>query len=195
MKQEYQLTAADFVRYPVWIGVHNYDSDEAWYDEADEETYRPWTGALPFAEKRGIVLVRATFELADGSTLPGYCSPRSEDWDVAPAPYMTKSGIVTLRSWSATHGGTKLSLMALLNPSVFVGCDAVGFHLGAPSIRADRVRQFYSLIGKRPSDVFPVKFAADKKFATGIGSGQLDGLFYFPVNGSSYEIDTGESSL
>jgi len=53
MRQEYDLTPADFNRCPVWVSVHNHDSDEPWYDQADENTFRPWTGALPFAEPRG----------------------------------------------------------------------------------------------------------------------------------------------
>jgi hypothetical protein len=67
LKQEYALSLADFSRQPVWVGVHNFDSDEPWYEQSDEETFRPWTGPLPFAETRGFVLAAATFELADGT--------------------------------------------------------------------------------------------------------------------------------
>src|SRR5689334_3630758 len=56
MKQDYDLTPEDFLRYPVWIGVHNYDYGQPWYEKADEQTFRPWTEPLPFAEKRGTPL-------------------------------------------------------------------------------------------------------------------------------------------
>lgn len=43
LKQIGALSLSDFLRHPVWVGVHTRDTDEPWYDETDEETYRPWT--------------------------------------------------------------------------------------------------------------------------------------------------------
>src|SRR6185369_7948419 len=121
LKQECDFTSRDFERFPVWIGVHNYDIDEPWYDECDEETYRPWTGQLPFTEKRGIALVAATIEFADGSIYPGYYQSTRENWDTPPSPSKTLEGApITNPSWSARLGGTQLSVLALLNPTVFV---------------------------------------------------------------------------
>ena len=111
LKQEWELTHADFKRFPVWIGIHNYDIDEPWYDESDEETFRPWTGQLPFVNKKGIALVATTFEFADGSIYPGYCQATPESWDVTPPPSQTRDGTpITYRSWSTSHGGTQLSV-------------------------------------------------------------------------------------
>jgi len=196
MKQWGDLTAADFERHPVWIGVHNYDDDEPWYEESDEETFRPWTGRLPFAEGRGIVLVAATFELADGSVYPGYCQATPDDWD-SPLPPMTMPDGSRSKpsSWSATHGETKLSVMGLLSPEIFIGGRSFDFGLGHPTRRRDAVRSFYAAIRKKPHEVFPVRFAADPKLATGIISGTLDGFFYCPMGGAPSEIDTGESFL
>src|SRR5215475_9468923 len=93
LKQEGDLTQADFERFPVWIGVHNYDSDEEpWYEESDEETYRPWTGPLPFAEEKGIALVATTFQFADGSIYAGYCQATWENWDTTPPPSKAMDG-------------------------------------------------------------------------------------------------------
>jgi hypothetical protein len=196
MKQEPDLTPVDFERHPVWIGVHNYDSDEPWYEQSDEETYRPWTGRLPFSENRGIALVAATFKVADGSTYSGYCTAVRENWDEAPPSYTTPSGNkVTPQSWSATHGGTKLSVLDLINPSIFLNGHPFDFHLGVTGRRKSRVRRFYTAIGKQPHDVFPLRFAADEGLTAGITSGKLDGFFYFPMGAESFEIDTGESML
>jgi hypothetical protein len=41
LKQFGDLTPADFERHPGWIGCHTADYDGAWYDETDEETFRP----------------------------------------------------------------------------------------------------------------------------------------------------------
>lgn len=44
LKQFGDLTHEDFDRHPVWIGCHVADYDELWYEDTDEETFRPWTG-------------------------------------------------------------------------------------------------------------------------------------------------------
>jgi hypothetical protein len=83
LKQEWELRQADFQRFPVWIGVHNNDFDESWYAQADEQTYRPWTGPLPFAGRGAhpVLFVAATFEFADGSAFPGFFNPATDKWD------------------------------------------------------------------------------------------------------------------
>lgn len=72
------LTPAHFARHPVWIVCHIPDYDEPWYDETDEETFRPWTGPLPVAATEGMLLARAAFVLADGSRLSGFLTPAVE---------------------------------------------------------------------------------------------------------------------
>src|SRR5690349_7016174 len=126
MKQEYDLSAADFLRHPAWVGVHNYDSGEPWYKKADEETFRPWLGPLPFVETRGFVLVSATFDLADGSSYSGFCRSVGHDWD------MSFESMGGPRSWTETHGGGQLSVLGLQCPTLFVDDRQLYFELGAP---------------------------------------------------------------
>src|SRR5262249_48738508 len=61
-----ELTAEDFAQHPVWISVHGLDEEEPWYDEdgCNEETFRPWTGALPVSPEEGLLLVAAIFTVA-----------------------------------------------------------------------------------------------------------------------------------
>jgi len=47
LKQAGDLVAANFEAHPVWVSCHVVDYDEPWYDDTDEETFRPWLGALP----------------------------------------------------------------------------------------------------------------------------------------------------
>jgi hypothetical protein len=75
MKQERDLSPADFVRHPVWIAVHNYDSNEPCYEQSDEETFRPWMGPDPFAEKSGFVLVSATLSWPMAASIPDITDP------------------------------------------------------------------------------------------------------------------------
>lgn len=196
LKQLATLSPEDFARQPVWIGVHNYDSDEPWHEQSDEETFRPWTGQLPFNEQRGSALVATRFALADGSTYGGYCQAVRHDWDLPPNPYTMPNGfLITPQSWSARHGGTKLSVLSILSPTVFVCGRPFGFGLGVPKVRKRKVRQFYSAIQKKPCEVFPVRFAGLPGLANGVTSGTLEGFFYFPMGGAPFEIDTGESLL
>jgi hypothetical protein len=58
LKQFNDLTPADFQRHPVWIACHTEDFAEPWFNETDEETFRPWIGALPVGPSDGMVLAR-----------------------------------------------------------------------------------------------------------------------------------------
>ena len=75
LKQFGELEAEDFLHHPVWIGCHTADYDESWYEDTDEETFRPFTGKLPADPGEGTLLVRAVIQLKDGSQYPGFVSP------------------------------------------------------------------------------------------------------------------------
>jgi hypothetical protein len=64
--------------------VHAADADEPWYGETDEETFRPWLGALPVGPDDGWFLVRATFTLADGTALAGFVTPHAKKQPAGP---------------------------------------------------------------------------------------------------------------
>ena len=46
LKSSGELSQVDFVRHPVWTNCHVADYDEPWYDDTDEETFRPFFGGL-----------------------------------------------------------------------------------------------------------------------------------------------------
>lgn len=64
-----ELGPEDFERHPVWILCHPADYDEPWYEDTDEETFRPWMEDLPATVLRGTLLVRARFERME-ATIP-----------------------------------------------------------------------------------------------------------------------------
>jgi hypothetical protein len=72
LKQVGALVPADFDRHPVWFFVHALDYGEPWHDETDEDTVRPWTGDLPLRPGDATFVAGATFQLADGTALPGF---------------------------------------------------------------------------------------------------------------------------
>jgi hypothetical protein len=148
LKQFGDLTAADFERYPVWIACHTDDFAEPWFNETDEETFRPWIGPLPVGPSDGILLVRASFEFHDGSRHDGFLTPASKEGDL----------------------GT-------LQPHLFVSGESFGFWGGMAGVRPDRRMAFYEALGKGPEAVFPIRFSTDPDLATGVAAAQVNGFY------------------
>jgi hypothetical protein len=198
LKDQCFLTEIDFRRYPVWVRVQDYDRDEYWFQDSTEQTYRPWDGLLPLEpdSQFPFVLLAASFRLSSGECYPGYFQPATEEWDTPLQPRNTKDGTFAKPlQWSVRHGGTLLSILALHSPVVFIGDKAYDFHLRRdPETRKKSVLDFYTAVGKRPDEVFPVEFSAAPALFRGIVSGRLDGFYTFPPN-RPFEIDNGERYL
>jgi hypothetical protein len=148
LKQLKALSLTDFDRHPVWIGCHGVDDGEPWYDETDEATFRPWTGALPADRGEGMLLVRAVLELADGTRLIGFVTPAFKDADV----------------------GTQ-------QPHIFAGQRLFRFWGGMPGVAADERQALYAALKRSPDAIFPLRFNADANFATGVVTGRIDGFY------------------
>lgn len=195
LKDQALLTASDFDRYPVWVRAQDYDRDEPWYPDTTEQTYRPWNGPLPLqpTSQFPFVLLAASFRFPSGETYPGYFQPAAEEWDTPLSPRKMRDGTFAKPlQWSVRRGGTPLSILALHRPVIFVHDQAYDFHLRRDlGLRKKSVLEFYNAIGKRPEEVFPIKFSADPSLFKGIASGRLDGFYAFPLD-KPFEIDTGE---
>jgi hypothetical protein len=151
------LTAEDFIENPVWIAVHGMDEDEPWYDEddCDEETFRPWTGALPVNPEEGMLLVEAIFTLADGADLAGFMTPQ--------------------------HDGEPLDL-GTVQPHVFSQNKVHGFWDGMFRRKEEDQRAFYQSLNKTAREIFPITFSAKPGLASGQHKGKIEG-FYFTEAG------------
>ncbi|MGS0765193.1 hypothetical protein [Syntrophomonas curvata] len=155
IKQFGELTLHDFYEYPVWVQCHVMDYEEPWYDETDEETFRPWLGELPVSPSLAIFLVKSKFILADGTKYDGFITPGEPG----------KSNNV---------GG-----LGYIQPYVFVNNKKkIGFWFGILSDNyvKEEKKLIYSLIGKKPEDIFPILFEADKKLAGGVVKGTVPGF-------------------
>jgi hypothetical protein len=208
LKQECDLTQADFEREPVWVGVHNHDPKDdpvnaPWYKDADEQTYRPWKGALPFNETRGWARVAATIVLADGTAYPGSVRTVGDDWDqVIPGRRLRDGSFTKPLQWSARRGGSPLSVLLLQNPVLFVGTEVLDFRMGKDFVgdparsfrRQERILRFYRVLAKLPHQVFPVRFSANAGLATGVVDGRLDGFVSSELD-KPLEMSTGASYL
>jgi hypothetical protein len=154
LKQFGDLTPADFVEHPVWASVHTLDYDEPWYDETDEETFRPWAGELPVSPEAGIFLVRAKLTLADGRVLDGFITPQhhSEAMDLG-----------AIQPQAFLPSGTR--------------CD---FWDGMFKRDPKERNILYRELGNDSTSVFPIQFAAERGFATGHVDGTIPGFCWRP---------------
>ena len=149
LRQASDLKAGDFGKHPVWVHCHVVDYDESWYDDTDEETFRPWLGALPINPSHAIFLVTAEFVFANGSTFEGFVTPATEPADIA-----------------------------TMQPHVFVGEERVGFFGGVFGVPEDTRVRFHHAVGGS-TGVFPVTFAAKPTLARGIVSGTVHGFYRY----------------
>jgi hypothetical protein len=148
LKQFADLVETDFQRHPVWIQCHIVDYDEPWHDETDEETFRPWTGETPADPSDGMLLVRATGTLPDGTRFPGVLTPASEADD-----------------------------LGSLQPHLFVAGTLFGFWGGGVGVSEERRAAFYAALRRGSDDTFPVRFEADNGLCRGVTSVEVLGFY------------------
>ena len=157
-----ELTPEDFERHPVWILCHTADYKKPWYKDVDEETFRPWTEELPATVLRETLLVRAEFELWDGSRYPGFVTPLVEGYDTLP---------------NGRRLGEGRHPLGRQQPQIFVDNKRFGFWGGIIGISKQEQREFYAALGKEPEQVFPLQFRAEAGLANGLLTGKVDGFY------------------
>jgi hypothetical protein len=154
LKQFGNLTQADFERVPIWVGVHTIDSEEPWYDETDEETFRPWTGGMPVNPKIGMFLVRAEFTLADKSNYSGFITP------------------------VAGRGKISNSEMGTAQPHLFLDSDRfITFWGGMLGFNDEAKTKTYEILNRTQKTIFPIRFKADRGLAKGRQQGKIFGFY------------------
>ena len=149
LRQAADLTAADFEAHPVWVHCHIVDYDEPWYEDTDEETFRPWLGRIPVAPGHAIYLLRAGVVFADGSCWPGIVTPAEKPDD-----------------------------FGSMQPCVFIGTRCFTFWGGMPGVPKETREEFYRE-AKRGSvrDVFPAQVRAEPSLASGVTSITVHGFY------------------
>lgn len=160
LKQFGDLARKDFERHPVWIGCHTADYDEEWYDDTDEETFRPWTGDLPVGPSQGMLLVAATLELCDGSKHAGIVTPADNSGDL----------------------GTQ-------QPQIFAGDRWYGFWGGIVGVALEERQALYAALEKTPEEIFPLRFRVDSSLAAGQTSGHVEGFYRLRLSDQTIQID------
>lgn len=149
LKQAGDLTRRDFAAHPVWVHCHIVDYDEPWYDETDEETFRPWLGPLPVDSAQAIFLLSAEALFADGSKHRAIITPGSSEDD-----------------------------LGSMQPSVFLGRRWFPFWGGRPGIPQTMREDFYREARRaRIGSIFPVRFSAVARMSNGVTETTVHGFY------------------
>ena len=153
LRQFGDLTTADFETHPVWVNCHVIDYDEPWYEETDEETFRPWLKSTPVDPAETMFLVRSSLMLADGTKLSGFITPQHPQ---------------------ENEGKPDLGL---IQPQLFLPTGKrVPFWFGIMTPPKELMADMYASLGKAEPQVFPLAFTAEEGLASGIVSGTVHGF-------------------
>ncbi len=143
-----ELTQDDLRQFPVW----EFCLDEEGVNGQDEETVRPFQMQGPLDASLGMFIVRATFSLADGSTMSGYLTPGVQGNDS----------------------------IGTVQPTVITDVGQVGFWFGCAAPNAETVAKCYAALGKHgPAAVFPLHFESQVELRGRPVQGILTGFMYF----------------
>ena len=148
LKQFGDLTAEDLIRHPVWVSCHTVDYDEPWYDDTDEETFRPWLNPVPVSPSDGMFLVRATLTFQDGTSHDGFVTPSIEPND-----------------------------LGIMQPQCFLEGQRHAFWHGMFGATSEEKESFYKAAGRKIQDIFPIRFVAIPGLTDGVATGQIAGFY------------------
>ncbi len=166
LKQFGTLTQADFQRFLVWAAVHTFDYNESWYDETDEETFRPWSGELPVDPGLGMFLVRSQIIFADGTKFIGFITPAIGTGEVM------ESDLGSVQPHLFSNNGM-----------------LVTFWGGVFGFSDDVKKTTYDLLERTASQIFPIRFSAENGLTNGKQAGEIRG-FYKMTDFKSQKVES-----
>jgi hypothetical protein len=144
-KPVFKLELPDLARCPVW----EFALDEEGEEDQDETTVRPFSVGRALDPAEGMFVVRARFELADGTKMAGYLTPAAE--------------------------GEKE--LGTLQPVIVTPEGQVSFWEGMYSPTPDEIRENYRRLGKSSADqVFPIQFESEVEIVGGAVHGEIPGF-------------------
>lgn len=146
-KQVDELTPEDFTEHPIW----EFALDEETVEGQDEATVRPYSASGPLDESDGMFVVRARFELADGTVLDGYLTPAVEGLD----------GLETYQPTIVTQNGQVPLWFGLFPPG------------------PDERHRLYGMLAKNTTAVFPLKFSSSVDLRRGPVTATVSGFLFF----------------
>ena len=154
-KQVYDLTLEDLQQHPVW----EFALDEEGEKNQDEATVRPCERRGPFDPNEGMVIVKARFTLADGSTMLGYLTPPTRGND-----------------------------LGIIQPQIVTLMGQISFWYGSLEPSRDTLDGNYKLLGRQADRVFPLQFSSDVEVVGGPVAGVLSGFSYFVLQTNQVRV-------
>ena len=144
-KPVFKLELEDLDLSPIW----EFALDEEGEPDQDETTVRPYPCPGALAPADGMFVVRARFQLADGTTMSGYVTPPVQDDD----------GLGTLQ------------------PIIVTAAGQVAFWHGMHVPTPEEIGESYRRLGKSsPDQVFPIRFESVVEIVGGAVRGELPGF-------------------
>ena len=150
LKQFIELRQSDFDNYPIWVNCHVIDYDEEWYDDTDEETFRPWTGDIPVSPDDTMYLVAASFQLNDRTIMNGFLTP-----DI---------------------GLKRENELGNLQPNLLTTDGPIGFWTGMFSFDDKRKNEIYKRLNKTADQIFPIRFSSLNGLSSQVITGTINGF-------------------
>lgn len=144
-KQVFELTLADLQQHPAWEFVLDED-----LKPTEEATVRPLS-IKKYNPDEHFGVVKATFELADGTKMAGYLTPPSEEDDD----------------------------LAVVQPSIVTERNQVSFWFGITAPHKREVARLYSILNRKPDQIFPVKYSSDFPVGDAPVTGTLNGFAFY----------------
>jgi hypothetical protein len=161
LKQFLELRQSDFDNYPIWVNCHVVDYDEDWYDDTDEETFRPWTSDIPVSPDDTMYIVAAKFQFADGTTMNGFLTP--------------------------DNGQKEENELGSLQPNLLTVDGPIGFWTGMFPFDVERKKGIYKRLNKSADQLFPIKFKSHDGLTSQAVIGTING-FLTIENGNKIKV-------
>lgn len=140
-----ELSREDLLRFSVW----EFALDEEGEEGQDETTVRPFVACGELDPSAGMFVVRARFQLPDGTEMLGYLTPHLPP----------DNGLNALQPVIVTEDGQ------------------VGFWWGVIEPPPTQLSDLYRRLGRAsPSQVFPIRFSSDVSIAGGPVRGEVPGF-------------------
>lgn len=128
--------------------VWEFALDEEGEGDQDEATVHPVAATRAVNPSEGLFIVGAVFTLADGTKMSGYLTP-------------------------GVQGELDLGTV---HPTIVTDEGQISFWRGVAQLGADHLARYYSMLGKKAHDVFPLTFASDVEIIGGPVSGVVPGF-------------------
>ena len=157
LKQYGDLKPQDFEDYPIWVQCHIIDYGENWYDDTDEETFRPWIDQTPVSPDYAMFLIKSELKLNDGEIYMGFITPCLE----------------------TDHKNE--NDLGFIQPQIFTkNGERIGFWTGTFPIDQSEIANFFKKMDKTADQIFPILFKSIEGLARGVASGNINGFLTMP---------------